>query len=382
VQTSEFRRSVGALVGSGWTRGNAIRTLNNGDEIFPAMLSAIRGARRSIDFETFVFESGDIPSSFAQSLEERARVGVKVRLILDAVGAAKSSRYQAALRAAGVDLVLYHPPWWVDLRRDNHRTHRKLLITDGRIGFIGGVGVADLWRGNASTPREWRDLHYRVEGPVVAQLQAAFEDNWLHSRRGLLLGEAYFPPLSPAGHAEAATFFSSPARGRADLEILYHLVIAAARHSLLIENAYFLPDDTLVEALCAAARRGVRVAIIMPGPHMDQKSVQRQSRRKWPRLLAAGVRLYEYQPTMIHSKLLIADGLFVSVGSGNFDPRSLRINDEANLNVLDAAFAREQTRIFEADRRRSLPVSPRRRGVTPAAELPAQVAEAPAASQL
>jgi cardiolipin synthase len=368
-----------AIVGAGWRDGNAIRTLNNGDEIFSAMLSAIRHARRTVNFETFVYESGEIPEAFAAALAERARAGVKVRIILDSVGAGKARRYHGALREAGVDLVIYHSPWWLDVRRNNHRTHRKLLIVDSAIGFIGGVGIADYWKGNASSPEEWRDLHYRVEGPVVAQLQAAFQDNWLNARRELLPADSSFSAARRAGDVKAAAFYSSPLRGRASLELMNHLAIAAARKSLLIANAYFLPDRIMVDALCAAAQRGVRVRILMPGKHMDQKSVRRQSRKSWRRLLAAGVELYDYEPTMIHSKLLISDGLFVSLGSGNLDPRSLRINDEANLNVLDANFAREQTRIFETDLRHARPVVLRGSEIV---ELPVQAAETPLESQL
>jgi cardiolipin synthase len=382
VRSLEFRQALGSLVGSGFCSGNTIYTLNNGDEIFPAMLAAISSAKGTINFETFVYDSGEIPDCFALALEERARAGVRVHVILDAVGAGKSAPYHAALRNAGVELVIYHSPWWLDVRRNNYRTHRKLLIVDGKVGFIGGVGIADLWKGKASSPKEWRDLHYQVKGPVVAQLQAAFEDNWMSSRRELLLGSDYFPALAPTGQVAAAAFFSSPFRGRSSLEIMYHIVIASARRSLLIETPYFLPDRTLIEALCAAARRGVLVRIILPGKYMDQKAVQRHSRKTWPRLIAAGVKLYEYEPTMIHSKLLIADGLFVSVGSGNLDPRSLRINDEANLNVLDAAFAREQTRIFQKDLLNCRPVNLRHRRAAELVELPRQTVETPLASQL
>jgi len=214
---------------------------------------------------------------------------------------------------------------------------------------------------------------------VVAELQGAFLDNWLNSRRELLLGADYFPTLPAAGDLTASAFFSSPLRGRSTLELMDLLAIASARQTLDITNAYFLPDRIMVEALCAAARRGVRVRILIPGKHMDQKSVQRQSRKRWPRLLEAGVQLYEYDPTMIHTKLLVADGLFVSVGSGNLDPRSLRINDEANLNVLDAGFAREQTRLFERDLRRAGPVRMQGHSIV---EMPQQAAGTPLESQL
>lgn len=379
VRSVQFREEMAAVVGSGWVGGNRIETLNNGDEIFGAMLRGIRSARKTITFETFVFENGDVPRAFVDALAERARAGVKVHVILDAVGASKSLFYWQELENAGVDLVIYHPPWWLDVTRNNHRSHRKLLVVDGKVGFIGGVGVADYWKGDASTPEEWREVHYRVEGPVVAQLQGAFQDNWMNARKELLLGAEYYPAPVRAGAVTASAFTSSPLRGRGTLEVMNLLAIASARESLDIINAYFLPDRIMVDALCAAARRGVRVRIIMPGPHMDQKMVERQSKKRWKKLLEAGVHLYKYQPTMIHTKLLITDGLFVSVGSGNLDPRALRINDEANLNVLDAGFAREQTRVFERDWAKSLPVVLKDSDII---ELPQQLLESPLESQL
>jgi cardiolipin synthase len=382
VHSSGFENSLGSLLGGTLVPGNRITTLRDGDEIFPAMLAGIGSARRTITFESFVFYHGDVPAQFAAALAERARAGVKVKVILDANGAKKSRRYHRDLRDAGVDLVIYHRALWPDIRRYNHRTHRKLLVIDGTVGFIGGVGIADEWKGRASKPDEWRDLHYRVEGPVVAQLQGAFNDNWFKSRKEILHGPEYFPPLRSAGSARAGVFFSSPRHGRHTVDLMYHLALSAARESVMIENAYFLPDDALVDALCATAHRGVKVRVIMPGEHIDQKAVRRASRKRWPKLLAAGVELYEFKPTMIHSKLLIVDGRFVSVGSSNFDPRSLAINDEANLNVLDPAFAREQTGLFLRDLRLSEPVKGRGSKPADVAELPVQAAQAPVESQL
>lgn len=373
---------MGALLGAGFTEGNRIITLNNGDEIFPSMLQAIRGARQSINFETYVFFRGEVPKAFADALAERARAGVTVNVVLDAHGASKSRPYHAMMREAGVNLEIYHSIFWLDFRRYNFRTHRKLLVVDGRVGFIGGVGIADEWAGDARNPDEWRDVHYRVEGPAVAQLQAAFADNWIDSHGEVLQGQKYFPALPSPGSAAVTVFPSAPKQSQFAVELMYHLAIASAQKSLLVENAYFLPNEYLVDALCAAAQRGVNVQIIMPSEHIDAKSVRRASRKRWPRLLEAGVKLYEYQPTMIHSKLLVVDGIFCSVGSANFDPRSLRINDEANMNVMDRAFAAEQTRIFQADLRQSKPVDPQEFGVGQVAELPLQAVQTPLESQL
>jgi cardiolipin synthase len=382
VGSAAFHQEMGNLLGTPFTGGNRITTFSNGDEIFPAMLHAIRDAKRTITFETFVFENGAVPDAFAGAFAERARAGVNVHLILDAHGARKSRKYHAMWRDAGVQWEIYHPLFFWDLRRYNNRTHRKLLVIDGRIGFIGGVGIADEWIGDADSPQHWRDNHYRVEGPAVAQLQGAFAENWRRTAEEILHGPDYFPPLGKAGSTAGSLFYSSPRHGAIDVPIMYHLAISSARRSLLIENAYFVPDHESVEALTSAARRGVRVEIIVPGRHIDEKAVRRASRKRWKALLDAGVRLYEYQPTMIHSKLLIADGLFVSIGSANFDNRSLRLNDEANLNVLDARFAAEQTRIFQRDRARSIRVTLQNYRERKLTELPLEHAQTPVESQL
>ena len=382
IGSASFRSAMGTLLTAPFASGNRIVTLQNGDEIFPAMLAAIRSAQKTITFETYVFEKGEVPEAFAQAFAERARAGVKVHAILDAHGASKSRRYRGMMTDAGVQLAIYHPILWPDPRRYNNRTHRKLLVVDGKVGFIGGVGIADQWSGNAQSPEHWRDNHYRIEGPAVAQLQAAFADNWLKAKNELLHGPDYFPPPARAGAVDGTVFHSSPRHGNTDVVVMYHLAIASARQSLKIENAYFVPDRDTVDALIAARRRGVRVELILPGRHMDQKAVRRASRKRWKRLLEGGVELYEFQPTMLHSKLLIADALFVSIGSANFDNRSLRLNDEANLNVLDAGFAREQTQLFERDKAQSVKVTLEnyRKGVL--TEKPVQVVQTPLESQL
>ncbi|MEP6937342.1 MAG: phospholipase D-like domain-containing protein [Chthoniobacterales bacterium] len=354
----EFRQATGSLLGSNFAGGNRITTLVNGREIFPAMLRAIHSARKSIDFETYIFWDGQIGREFAEALAERARAGVKVNAILDAQGTNKmGSENLARLRSAGVDLVKYHSIVSLDPRRYNNRSHRKLLIIDGRTAFIGGVGIADEWLGNGEAPEHWRDNHYKVTGPVVAQLQAVFMDNWLKTRGEVLHGPDYFPPLTPTGPYTAQAFKSSPRQGDMDIHLMYLLAIASAQHNLLIENAYFLPDDLMRKELMNAAKRGAKVEIVIPGDHIDQKAVRAASRKHWPELLQAGIRIYEYQPAMVHVKLMIVDGAFVSVGSGNFDIRSIRLNDEANLNVLSPSFATEQARLFEKDKRSSREVT-------------------------
>ncbi len=350
----EFRQAAGSLLGGNFVAGNSITTLENGREIFPSMLQAIRAAKRTINFETYVFWDGEIAKTFAEALAERARAGVQVNAILDAQGTGSMGGANLALlEGAGVKVVKYHSILWLDPRRFNNRSHRKLMIVDGRIGFIGGVGIADEWLGNGDTPEHWRDNHYRVTGPVVAQLQAAFMDNWLKTEGTVLHGPEYFPPLAATGSYTAQAFKSSPRQGDLGIQLMYMLAIASAQQSLLIENAYFLPDALVREALVAAAKRGAKVEIVVPGKHIDQKAVRFASRKHWPELLRAGIRIFEYRPGMTHVKQMIVDGAFVSVGSGNFDPRSLRLNDEANLNVLSRAFATEQTRLFNKDKSRS-----------------------------
>lgn len=349
----EFRQSAGSLLGPNFVPGNNITTLVNGDQIFPAMLSAIRSAKKSINFETYVFWDGEIAREFTQALAERARAGVKVHAILDAAGTRKmGTENLGMLRDAGVDVVKYHSIIWLDPRRYNNRSHRKLLVIDGRVAFTGGVGIADKWTGNANSPEHWRDNHYKITGPVVAQLQATFMTNWLKTRGTVLHGDDFFPPLASTGSYLAQAIRSSPRNE--NLDLMYLLAIASAQKTLRIENAYFLPDELIRKELIAAAKRGTKVEIIVPGKHIDQKLVRAASKRHWPELIKAGIKIYEYQPTMVHVKLMIVDDAFVSFGSGNFDNRSISLNDEANVDVLDESFAAQQIRLFEGDKRHSV----------------------------
>jgi cardiolipin synthase len=349
AHSPEFRQAAGSLLGPNFVPGNNITTLVNGNHIFPAMLSAIRSAKRSISLETYVFQDGEIARQFTEALAERAQAGVKVNAILDAQGTQKmGGQNLERLRNAGVEVVKYHSVFWPDPRRYNNRTHRKLLIIDGKIGFVGGVGIADLWTGNADSPQHWRDNHYKITGPVVAQLQATFVTSWLKTRGEVLHGADYFPPLALTGPYLAQAIRSGA--HNENLDLMYLLAIASAQKTLRIENAYFLPDDLMRKELTAAAKRGVKVEVVVPGKKIDQKLVRLASKRHWPELLRAGVTIFEYQPTMVHVKLMIVDDIFVSVGSANFDNRSIRLNDEANLDVLDGSFAAQQTRLFETDK--------------------------------
>lgn len=358
ISDPDFRRSMGCLLGPPLAGGNRASTLLNGDQSFPAMLDAIAGARRSICFETYIYWSGEIGEKFARAISERARAGVKTHVLLDWVGSGKAKKeYVDQMREAGAEVERYHPLHWYTLTRLNNRTHRRLLVIDGRIGFTGGIGIGEEWTGDAHDRDHWRDTHFRLEGPAVAQMQAAFMDNWLKTQAEVLHGDAYFPELPAAGDSLAQVFKSSPREGSENVELMYLLSIACARKRILIANSYFVPDDLSVETIADASRRGVMVQVIVPGPIIDAAVTRRASRSRWGPLLEAGVEIYEYQPTMFHCKVVVIDDLWVSVGSTNFDNRSFRLNDESNLNVLDSRFAREQAEIFEADRAKSKRVS-------------------------
>jgi len=354
VADQQFLRSMSVLLGPPLIDGNHVETLINGERIFPSMLQAISGAQRSIDFETYIYWSGEIGKRFAAALSERARAGVKVNVLVDWLGSQKMDEESIeAMTQAGVDFRVYRPLRWYNLSRVNNRTHRKLLVVDGRIGFTGGVGIADNWTGNAQDPEHWRDNHYRIEGPAVAQMQAAFMDNWTKVSGSVLHSEQYFPSQQTFGKQYAQVFHSSSQGGSASTHLMYLLSIAAATRTLDLAMAYFVPDEVTSEALVTAMKRGVRVRLILPGQHNDTDLVRNASRASWGPLLQAGALIHEFQPTTYHVKLLIVDGLWSSVGSTNFDVRSFRLNDEANLNVHDADFARQQTETFELDLKQS-----------------------------
>jgi cardiolipin synthase A/B len=347
---AEFRRTLSALLGPPFVEGNAVQTLVNGDLIFPAMLQGIRSAKVTITFESYIYWSGSIGEEFVQALSERAKAGVAAHVLLDWVGSIKMEpQLIERMKEAGVEVVRFHEPGWTDLDKLNNRTHRKLLVIDGRLGFTGGVGIADQWRGDARSPEEWRDTHYRVEGPVVAQMQAVFLDNWMRATGKVLHGDAYFPKLQPAGDQAAQLFSSSPSGGSESMHLMVLLAITAAQHSIDLANSYFVPDQMALDALADAARRGVKVRILVPGEHIDSETVRSASRAQWGALLEAGAQIAEYEPTMFHVKGLVVDELISSVGSTNFDVRSFRLNDEANLNVLHRGFAQQQRQVFEAD---------------------------------
>jgi cardiolipin synthase len=354
----QFRRSMSVLLGPPIVDGNKVEVLVNGDEIFPAMLAAIRGAEHTITLETYIYWSESIGKEFSDALIERARAGVKVHVMLDFIGSMKlGEEAMRRMEAAGVQLQRFHKPVWWKFTRLNNRTHRKVMVVDGKIGFTGGVGIADKWRGHGQDADHWRDTHFRVEGPVVGQMQAVFADNWTKATGVVLDGPWYFPALNARGGEAAQMFSSSPTGGSESMLLMYLMAITAARDTIDLSSSYFVPDELTTRALVAAAKRGVKVRIITPGPIIDSDVVRAASRERWGELLGAGIRIAEFQPTMYHVKALVVDTLMVSVGSTNFDNRSFSINDEANLNVLDRGFAAKQLEVFERDWKQARPVT-------------------------
>ncbi len=354
MQDPQFQREMAVLFGTPIVDGNSVEYLHNGDEIFPSMLEAIRSAEVYVAFETYIYWSESIGQEFASALAERARAGVAVHVLIDAVGSTSiEDSLIESMEQAGVEVRLYRPLHWYNLGRINNRTHRKLLVVDGRIGFTGGVGIADQWRGNAQDAEHWRDAHFRFEGPAVGQMQAVFNDNWLQATGSVLRGPGYFPDAAIAGSVRAQVFSSTPDSGSESMQLMYLLSIAAATREVDIAASYFVPDLLTRSTIVAALRRGVRVRLVLPGEHIDADIVRSASRAQWGTLLREGAEIHEFQPTMFHTKVMIVDGLMTSVGSTNFDARSFSLNDEANLNVYDRDFAQQMQRVFEADIARS-----------------------------
>lgn len=350
VADEQFRREMSVMLGPTILGGNDVKALQNGQEIFPAMLAAVRGARTSIAFETYIYWSGDIGRELADALAERAKAGVKVNILIDWVGGLKMDKaLLEKIELAGANVHQFRPLRWYNLVRMNNRTHRKLLVIDGDVAFTGGVGIADQWRGNAESPEHWRDMHFSVRGPVVAQFQAAFNDNWIKATGQVLNGVQHFPKLSTAGDTKAHLFISSPTGGSDSMQLMYLMAIAAATKQIDLQSAYFVPDQLSIKAMLAATARGVKVRLLLPGEHIDSDTVRLASRAQWGPLLEAGVEIYEYLPTMMHNKMLIVDNELVSVGSTNFDPRSFHLNDEASMNIYDRNFASQMTLVFEQD---------------------------------
>lgn len=354
-----FDDSLGPLLGAEFTGGNQVKMLNNGDEFFPAMLKDLAAAQHSITLETYIWSSGKISDQFIEVLTDRARHGVKVHVLVDGMGSLHfKDSDQHRLLDAGVQYLVYgREHWWQIKPNINHRTHRKLLIIDGRIGYTGGMCIDDKWLGNATQEDHWREIDVRLEGPVVRQMQAVFLTNWLQTTSRLLVGPDYFPAIeAPDKGAPAQCYKSGPGEDPENARISYLLGIASARKSIRIQHAYFVPDDLAIQMILEARQRGVDVEVIIP-EHNDSRFGRAASRSRWGKLLAAGVKFYRYKPAMYHCKMMIVDDLFLTIGSVNFDNRSFGINDEVNVNTLDPEVARQGLALFEQDKRASDPLT-------------------------
>lgn len=349
VDSPDFRRSLDVL-GTDLAPNNRAILLQNGDETFGALLSAIRGAESSINIELYIFDHGQVAAEFSRALGERARAGVEVRLLVDGFGS-NLGDLEDEMAAAGVRIEKYKPLKIYSLDRVGNRTHRRIVTVDGRLGFCGGFAIDDRWKGNARNPTEWRDTNIEVEGPVVAQLQRVFLEDWVHTTGEVLHGRKQFPPLDPAGDTLAQAVSSSRTDQSSMAKLQYYMGIQAARKTIWIENAYFVPDSQIRQGLVKAAQRGVDVRVIVPGKYIDSPNVRLASRFHYGELLDGGVQIYEYLPTMMHNKVMVVDGIWTSVGSINFVNRSMKKNGEANVSVYDRGFAALVEKMIEEDLR-------------------------------
>ena len=342
--------SVANLAGTPILAGNSVRVLQNGDGFFPALFADVARAKESIHLETYVWWRGEICERLARALAGKARQGVEVRLTLDATGSNRGDdELFEEMAKAGARISYYHPFRLDEIGLLNNRTHRKLAIFDGRVAYVFGHGIAEEWTGRGQDAKHWRDTGVRLEGPIVNAVQAVFAENWVEMTAEVLAGEKYFPRLAAAGPVRAHMTASSPHGGVSRLEMLYKLAIASAQKRLIVQNPYFIPDAELVELLARAVQRGVDVRLMIPGPVTDSSVVRHAGHRQFEELLRKGIKIYEYQRTLSHQKVMIVDGLWVHVGSTNFDDRSLDINDEASVGLIDPAVAAEFEAAFARD---------------------------------
>jgi cardiolipin synthase len=332
--------------------GNRLTLLLNGDQIYPAIVRAIQGARRTISYAQYSYEDGQIARNLAEALAERCRAGVTVHVLLDSVGTLSMPReYVELMTKDGCQVVSFRPVGPLGLGRANNRNHRRILVVDGRIGFTGGSGVSSKWMGNGRVPDHWRDTDVQIEGPVVEYLQGAFAENWVEATGVVLGGADYFPaPAAPNGQTRAQIIRSGPGVGSYAMYTTFLLAVSSARHSIKITNPYVLLDEQMIETLVQAARRGVRISFLVPGV-IDHPLVRHAGRRQFGRLLEEGIEIHEYQAALLHAKTMVIDGIWATVGSTNLDNRSFRLNDELNVVAYDTGFAAQLERVFEEDLR-------------------------------
>ena len=353
-----FPDTLGPLLGAEFSGGNRVTTLINGERFFPVMLDAIRNARKSVTLETYIWSSGKISDQFIEALTERARAGVKVHVLADGMGSLKFEHdEQVRMKKAGVEFLIYAREHWWHLKPNiNHRTHRKILVVDGKVGFTGGMCIDDRWLGDADSEKVWRETQIRIEGPAVRQMQAVFAANWLQTTSKLLVGPDYFPESIGIGDSLAQCYKSGRNENPENARIAYLLAIASARKSIKIAQAYFVPDDLAIKMLVAARKRGIDVTVIVPAIN-DSRFGRAASRSRWGRLLEAGVKMHQYLPAMYHCKVMIVDDVFSTVGSVNFDNRSFAINDEIAVNIIGREATRALLRSFNDDLKRSQPLT-------------------------
>jgi cardiolipin synthase A/B len=362
ARIDRLRRTLEGTIGVPATEGNALDVLRNGDQIFPAMLESIAGAQHTIDMLTFVYWRGEIGTTFAEELAERARAGVRVRLLLDAWGAQSIDRSLTTMMdEAGVHIRWFRPLRRMQPHKANHRTHRKVLIVDEEIGFTGGVGIADEWNGDARNEREWRDTHFRIRGPAVDGLRAAFLDNWVEIDDVLFQSEVdRFPEQPQSGSTLVQCVRGASEAGWSDISTLFLGLFQLARERIRIATAYFVPDTQLNERLISAAERGVKVEILLPGRHADKRFVQLAGESSYERLLESGVRIWNFQPSMLHAKVMTVDGVVANIGSANLNARSTELDEEINLVAFDPALVRTLDEQFDDDLERSEAIVPGR----------------------
>ncbi|MGW7265067.1 phospholipase D-like domain-containing protein [Streptomyces sp. NPDC054842] len=361
VRKQRLRRRLERLIGIAATEGNELLPLRNGDEIFPAMLDAVRSARHTVDMMTFVYWRGQIARDFAAALADRARAGLRVRLLLDGFGAKKiEGELLESMSSAGVQIAWFRKPLWLYPFKQNHRCHRKALIVDEHTAFTGGVGIAEEWCGDARDPSEWRDTHVRLRGPAVDGVAAAFAQNWAECHDELFDERDRFTQHGQPGDATVQVVRGSAGFGWQDMQTLIRVVLTSAEERVRLSTAYFAPDDYFAELLAATARRGVRVEILLPGPHTDQRACRLAGQHHYENLLAAGVEISQYQPTMLHTKIITVDGVASLIGSTNFNRRSMEHDEEVMLAVLDEGFTAALDEDFEKDRERAETVDPAR----------------------
>ncbi|WP_432589529.1 phospholipase D-like domain-containing protein [Streptomyces sp. HD1123-B1] len=345
-----IRRRLERLIGVAATEGNALTPLRNGDEIFAAMLEAIRSAEHTVDMMTFVYWKGEIAGEFARALADCAARGLRVRLLLDGFGSRLIEKDQLrAMERAGVQVAWFRKPLYLSPFKQNHRCHRKVLVVDERKAFTGGVGIAEEWCGDARNPGEWRDTHVEVRGPAVDGMAAAFAQNWAECHDELFDAHDRFVQHSPQGDAVVQVVRGSASFGWQDMQTLLRTMLESAEERFRVTTAYFSPDDYFTELLCATARRGVEVEILLPGPHTDKRVSQLAGQRLYEALTSSGVRIHQYQPTMMHAKVVTVDRVAALVGSTNFNRRSLDHDEEVMLAVLDQEFTATLDAHFEAD---------------------------------